>query len=166
MHGQDSVWSALQDMWLILLPDEESHVFRWTSLNEAKIPEKVYETLLDLQTQRESVGIKSQCLGLCNDPVRMDREYQDQLNLPTRSSGQYMRNGDAMLAIRSQNWPETCPKFCLFVQSNSFEYSQEILRQLLEETIKAKNICGESNRPLSYSDWQLLHKWRKALKCN
>ncbi|KAH7385875.1 hypothetical protein BKA66DRAFT_548583 [Pyrenochaeta sp. MPI-SDFR-AT-0127] len=165
IHGDESVWCAMHNVSLILMPGEENQAIRWASFDEAKLPETASETLMNFGTHMNVVGISSKYLDIRSFLTQVDGNLQVQLNSPD-NLGHNMHIGDSLLAVRSQTWPATCPKFCLFILSDGFHDSQESLRQLLEDAVEAKNICCHGNRSLSYSDWEMLHHWRKALKVN
>lgn len=71
----------------------------------------------------------------------------------------------AMLAVRPSSWPAECPRFCLFVLTESGIDNKARLGRLLHDVIKERNFyfadsdTARGQPKWSAADWKLLRDW-------
>lgn len=167
IHGRESAWLALRSTDLILRPTRGDGGLEWVTFTDSNLTEKASDILSGHAAGRnQGIG------GVCR--VRLDNglfwtgtvlNNRDQC-LPA-SCGKDNRTGDCLLAIRSSSWPDTVPKFCLFVPAETDYESGSELLHFLNKAVSEKSFCGDKNCQLSNHDRRALYyevfKWRAAL---
>jgi len=160
LQGRDSVWYALQSVTRALSATVGDDGWTWASFDDFI---EAFGTLLELPMGPSLDGVPLQLLYLDNALLRIRESVDAQSEAVDLGLERDTRTGNSMIAIRSPTWPETCPKFCLYVLSELADNSEAHLHQLLEEARSLKNYYGEGNFRFTRSDWQALHRWRTAL---
>jgi hypothetical protein len=159
LHGRNSVWYALQNVTRTL---SSLMGMPWLSCDELQ---KVKSLSLALAEKLNKVAGTSRLVF--QDTVLLKRTGDVEEEFGTLDLGVEpdTRIGNSMLTVRSESWPETCPKFCLFVLSELGDDNSEAqLHQLLKEAISSRNFYAEGSTRFSPSDWRALRKWLKALE--
>ncbi|KAH7083964.1 hypothetical protein FB567DRAFT_530338 [Paraphoma chrysanthemicola] len=157
VSGRTSVCCALWNTTMVLSRREDG--LRWTSGNIS------YTNTLSFEAFTHENLVKHIAI-----PATPDRQAPSGSQLGQQSSSLPPelvlddRNGDSMLIVRSNSWPEECPKFCLCVLRDEYPDNYERLRQLLEEARIKKNFYGDLGYKFSRADGKILRYWCKALK--
>ncbi|KAF2250070.1 hypothetical protein BU26DRAFT_518526 [Trematosphaeria pertusa] len=71
---------------------------------------------------------------------------------------------DAILAVKPQAWPSTCPRFCLFILIQQDLEQRHALHKLLHQTLKDRNLYFGDECTFTEEDKESLRDWCKALK--
>jgi hypothetical protein len=165
LRGRDSVWLALRTTTLILTYEESNDGVGRASFKDAGFSEDLKDKFRALSAEVHFDNVVLRHIHLARGLVYID-EQQPAFgqtvhdNVPWESDN---KSGHAMLAIRSSQWHESCPKFCLFVLSDVTKDSPGELHALLEEAVSMKNYYGEIGYRWSRRDTQALLQWRKAV---
>jgi hypothetical protein len=166
IQGRDSVWYALREVSMALVPQPNHQWPTWKLAEHVIIPdtwsEKNLQTADDAHFEDGSIRCDLRDGGLWLVDAGLSRRRQLGSTLPELEKD--ARSGNSMLAIRSPSWPEICPKFCLFVLPNDIDDTTGTLHKLLEEAVSLKNYYAEGDYKWSRADWQALWKWRKTLE--
>ncbi|KAF2707544.1 hypothetical protein K504DRAFT_535194 [Pleomassaria siparia CBS 279.74] len=162
--GRDSVWYALRNVSIALLPGRGSESPEWVSFDKAEMPDKAFEFLRGLAEITDLGESVVSCGKLYGALLHIDPGFgrRDHVTIPDIE--QDTRNGDAMLAVRSPSSSASCLEFCLFVLLEENQDDKDILCQFLENAITQRDYYGEGDYQFSDSDWQTLSSWRKALE--
>lgn len=164
IYGRTSVWYALRNVSIALLPGKGSQGPEWVSFDQAEMPDKAPGLFMGLAENTDLGDIGIRCVNLCSGLVQIDPGSERQLRSTIPDLKRDSRNGDSMLAVRSPSWPVVCPKFCLFILLEEYHEGKDVLYQLLEKAIAMKSYYGEGDCQFSPLDWQTLRNWRRALK--
>jgi hypothetical protein len=165
LSGRDSVWLALRTTTLILTHEEGAGEFECASFKDAGFREDAKdlfkrsssEVRLGNTVLRHTSRV-GQLLHIQHHPTTISQPAHE--NVPWEPDN---KSGDSMLAFRSSGWPETCPKFCLFVLSDIAKDSPNELHTLLEEAVTLKNYYGQIGYRWDIRDTHEFFQWRKAV---
>ncbi|KAF2181383.1 hypothetical protein K469DRAFT_792564 [Zopfia rhizophila CBS 207.26] len=105
IYGRDSVWYALRNVSMALLPGKESPGPKWVSFDEEEMPEKASEFLMGLAEHTDLGEIVISCVNLCGGLLKIDPGFERRLRSTIPDLGRDTQNGDSMLAVRSPSWP-------------------------------------------------------------
>jgi hypothetical protein len=166
IHGRDSVWYAFREVSMALVPQVNHQWPKWETFEDVILPGKGAETLLEtaddsyFKDRSMHRYVLDGGLWLVNGDFAQRRQTRSTLPDLERDT----RSGDSMLTIRSRNWPEVCPKFCLFILPEEIDDTTSTLYRLLEEAISMGNYYAEGNYTWTRVGSQILWKWRISLK--
>jgi hypothetical protein len=164
IYGRDSVWYALRNVSMALLPGNESSGPKWVPFDEMEMPDKAPGFLMGLAGEMMDLGgVIISRVNLCCSLSQIDPGPERRLRSTIPNLGRDTRKGDSMLAVRSPSRPVFCPKFCLFILSDDNHGDKDVIYQLLKEAIEFKHFYGKGDCLFSRSDWQILRGWRRAL---
>jgi hypothetical protein len=164
IHSRDSVWLALRSTGLILRPKRGEGALEWVSFVESHLPENTFGILSGLVAGRSQDVKRVRRVGLDNGLFWSITASDNQHQSAPVSWGKDGRIGDYMIAIRSSSWPDTSPKFCLFVLSKTDYESGSELLHLLEEAVSQNSFYADDKYQWGEHDLRTLHQWRKALE--
>jgi hypothetical protein len=167
VHGRDSVWLALRSRGLILRPERGEGGLGWVPFVDSHLPENTLDILSEFAAGGSQGGRRVRRVGLDNGLFWTATVLGNLHQGVPESWGKDTRTGDCLIAIRSSSWPDTSPKFCLFVLSETdFESGSELLH-LLEKAVSGKSFYGDDNFQWNRHDIQTLrdglNQWREAL---
>lgn len=172
LSGKYSVVYALLGTSFILQPfqdvSQDRSQVRWSSPQEGGLSTPMIEQLTILFNS-----------AFGGDVVQL-RQYQShglhqvfQAQQPSNTPPRLLQVGDnfgqleAIMAIKSDLWPQECPRFCLFVLLDQDFDNEGRLRGLLHDTIRVHKyfaLCehGAQNRPSwSADDEVVLQDWKE-----
>jgi len=166
LNRRTSVWYALKGVTRVfsVIEDDSFKNKAWYSpetLEESKT------TFMKLSTQLNLNGYNLELMHHDSALLRVGIPTDNSLETPDLGVELDTKTGPTMLILRPSSWPETSPKFCLFVLDELMDDSQDNLSQLLEEAKQARSFYGEANFRFTTEDWRAfwraLHRWCKAL---
>jgi hypothetical protein len=163
IHSRNSVWLALRSTGLILRPKRGEGGLEWVLFVDTHLPENTFGILSGLAAGRSQGVICVRRFGLGNGlfwtTTASDSQHRC-VSVPWETDP---RTGDCLIAIRSSSWPDTSPKFCLFVLSKTdYETGSELLN-LLEEAVSTNSFYADGTCQWGEHDVRILRQWRKAL---
>jgi hypothetical protein len=165
IHSRDSVWLALRSTGLILRPKRGEGGLEWIPFVDTHLPENTFDILSRLAAGRSQGRVRR--VGLDNRLFWTATVLDNQHQCVPASWGKDTRTGDCLIAIRSSSWPDTSPKFCLFVLSETdYEFGSELLH-FLEKAVLTSSFYADDNCQLGEHDLRTLRdglrQWRGAL---
>jgi hypothetical protein len=164
IHSRDSVWLALRSTVLILRPQRGEGGLEWVPVVDSHLPKNTFDILSGLAAGRSQgvyrVGLDN---GLFWTATVLDNQYQ----CVPASWGKDTRTGDCLIAIRSSSWPDTSPKFCLFVLSETDYESGNELLHFLEKAVWTNSFYADDSCQWGEHNLRTLRdgirQWREAL---
>jgi hypothetical protein len=173
LRGSESVWSALLTISLVLLfveqglnEHENIKDVQWVLEDQNKIPGSTFNLHSDLFksaaiTKRDNRWSHHEVFSGLRKICSVDND----VGLPPALSNisfQDLESGT--IAVKSNLWPLTCPKFCFFVVLEQGFDELGTLCSLLYETLKVSRFFSDGNWKLTASDKRQLQGWHSALK--
>jgi hypothetical protein len=167
IRGKDSVWLALRSTGLILRPKRGEGGLEWVPFVDSHLPENTFDILSGLAAGR-SQGVKRvRRVGLDNGLFWTATVLDNQHQCVPASWGKDTRTGDCLVAIRSSSWPDTSPRFCLFVLSETDYESRSELLRFLEKAVLTNSYYADNNCQWGEHDLRTIRdglcQWREAL---
>lgn len=164
IHSRDSVCLALQPLGLILRPKRGEAALEWAPFPESNVPENTFDILSGLAAGESQVAERARRVSLDNGLLWTATVLEGQHQRVPESWGRDTRTGDSLVAIRPSSWPDTCPKFCLFVLCETDYRSGSKLVHLLEKAASTNNFYGDKHYQWGEHDLRTLRQWREALE--
>ncbi|KFY47732.1 hypothetical protein V496_10477 [Pseudogymnoascus sp. VKM F-4515 (FW-2607)] len=172
LSGKCSVAYALGGICYILQPYQdlsyEGSLVHWRSPQEGGLPTPMIEKLSSLFNSAAGGDIV-QLRQYQGRSLLGVTQGQQPYNTPTRLSqvANNLRQHKAVMAIKPDFWPQECPRFCLFVLLEQDFDDEDILRDLLHDTIRTRTFLpvykgGIGDQPSwTVDDENLLKDWKQ-----
>ncbi|KAH6865283.1 hypothetical protein BKA58DRAFT_463010 [Alternaria rosae] len=166
-HGRDSASHALRSTGLILRPNQGEEGPEWVPFLHIHLSENTRDILSGLAAGSSQDVERVRHISLDNGLLQIATGSEEQHQRVPASWGRDTRTGDSLIAIRSSSWPDTSPRYCMFVLCKTGYESGSELLNLLEKAAFTKNTYADPNCQWGEDDKRTIRaglcQWREAL---